>query len=227
MSENKENLSDPLESKEGLGVDKLLKALEEEVVENGNLLTAEQKEKLQQIIDYSKLSEQKDALPPEVEEKISEIIEMFNEIQGLKQTLRNLAPSKNLLELQQKCDELFTKFNTEFNHNRVGTINAMERRRDSSTPPIFKEDTAGDYYCYQIGNNNYILTPGFDLTYQQIYHEQGAGTELFDALEPFDPKKRYRNYKVIKPTIATKVGGEIKIQKKGLLDLGKGEEYNY
>ena len=78
-------------------------------------------------------------------------------------------------------------------HYRIGVINASDRRRNSNTPAVFMEDTAGRFLAYYIeSEKSYVVVPRFDMTLQDSIYGPGAFGEVFECPN-FNPQHAYRN----------------------------------
>ncbi len=108
---------------------------------------------------------------------------------------------------------------------RVGTANAMKRRRDMNVKPIFQTANSGEYYALTVdGGKSYPVMPCLGLTIQESIYNSGAMGQVFDC-PGYNTKLRYRHAKIVKPAFFTPDSAEQQwtLKVKGILDLGNGD----
>lgn len=121
---------------------------------------------------------------------------------------------------------LRSAFRDRYRPQRIGTVNAMQRRRNPSIPPEFQTTNDGDYFAVVEalqGQRGYVVVPKFDLTFQDANYGPGAMGMVFDC-PGYDAGLSYRNVKVVQPAIfEPDANAGWRLVRKGALNLGAGE----
>lgn len=119
-----------------------------------------------------------------------------------------------------------TEFKDRYRPDRIGTSNAMARRRDPTIDPEFQLANDGDYYAITEviqGSKYYAVVPKFDLTLQESNYGPGAMSLVFQCPN-YDPQMSYRHVRVVRPAAFERDASQNwKLKKQGELDLGQGE----
>lgn len=119
-----------------------------------------------------------------------------------------------------------SRFRDIYRVSRIGVQNAMERRRDSSLPPLFQTASEGDYYAIDIrdqGSSKFAIVPRFDLTLQESNYILGAIGTVFRC-SGFNANLRYRHFKLDRPAFFSRGFDESwNLVEPGELNIGEGE----
>jgi hypothetical protein len=121
---------------------------------------------------------------------------------------------------------LRAEFRDRYRPQRIGTVNAMQRRRNPSLSPEFQTSNDGDYFAVAElvpAQRGFAVVPRFDLTFQDTNYGPGAMGIVFDCPN-YDEGLSYRSVKVVQPAIfEPDAGTGWKVARKGILSLGVGE----
>jgi hypothetical protein len=119
-----------------------------------------------------------------------------------------------------------SEFKDRYRPDRIGTANAMARRRDPNIVPEFESANDGEYYAIaevERGYRYYAVVPKFDLTLQDSNYGPGAMSIVFDCPN-YDPQLSYRRVRVVRPAAFERDASQNwRLKTKGELDLGQGE----
>lgn len=157
----------------------------------------------------------------EIEAGIRKVLLTNQERTALNSYIEDLPQHYNAVLENHKERESFMQF---YKPIRIGTINAMERRRDPSIEPDFRTTDDGDYYAIAVnGKNVYSVVPRFDLTFQRSIYGPGAMGMVFEC-PGYDPRFRYRAVTVVKPALFGPDPARQRwiMKEKGALNLGQG-----
>ena len=155
----------------------------------------------------------------------SEMQDQVATAQALQQITGNYAELCRFYNLGLEDGRRKSDFLSHYSPIRIGTVNAMERRRDPDIKPVFQAANDGDYYAIPIdAGDAHPVTPRFDITLQRSNYGPGAMGIVFKC-SGYNPRLRYRQVKVVRPALFLpgSVRAQWTLMEQGELDLGNGE----
>jgi ribosomal protein S13 len=157
------------------------------------------------IINETDISDdsKKDAIDEE-EKKIMELCILYN----------------SAIDDPQKQNEFWKQYNPE----RFGIHNIIERRKDPDIRPIFQKTDNGDYLLLNL-NSDFVVVPKHNLDFNQNVYRLSAMGEIFECPK-FNRDLIYRSVKIVNPAYfepESEDESSWRLKKTGELDLGKGE----
>ena len=140
--------------------------------------------------------------PVEENEKVPTLYQNIKESPQLPESESGEWMSSVLMEFcnlynARQLDELQTRYQP---HYRISVVNAMERRQDSSKPPLFENSTKGKLLVYYIeAEDLYVVVPSYGLVLDRSVYGPGAFGEVFNC-PGFESQHSY-HIKVIRPAV--------------------------
>lgn len=113
------------------------------------------------------------------------------------------------------------RFNEKFPQQcRLGLINASERKKDETRPPVFEERSDGDYLAIALPDSTYAVVPRWGLVYSDTFHGPGAFGNVFDVIG-YKPGSTYAELHLEHPAIFSRgaYDGVWRFKHQGMLQL--------
>lgn len=109
-------------------------------------------------------------------------------------------------------------FKDEHNPVRVHVTNYMDRAKDSTISPEFREDHRGDFEAIRYKDGKYMVVPRFEMTIRHAQYGPGAIGEVF-ICHDYTSNRTYQITELIQPAIFTNDGENWEMAQPGELRL--------
>jgi hypothetical protein len=194
----------------------------------GTSFFCEETEDIQSIIIPLNLKQKAEQLGYTVTDTYVEAMQRGIEISKQKIVPEETNPPKFSTDLEKHIEKITEMHNREdtisfYKNNplRFGVSNAEERfRQGKKIAPIIKQLNGGNLLAIRIDSSRFIVFPKFGLGLDKFtFNISGIG-ELFECPN-YDPSKKDKSTKVIKPAIVRGNENELKLPplSKGILDI--------